>query len=62
MFGASVMGLRSSYQIAVELVHHDVEPGLVVLGVVEHVHQVRPGGDVRILQALGDVLLQLLGG
>lgn len=61
MFGASVIGLRSSYQVAVELVHHDVEPGLVVLWIVQHVHQVRPGCDVRILQALADKLLQLLG-
>ena len=42
--------------LAVELVHHDVEPGLVVLRVVQQVHEVRPGGHVGVLQPLGDPL------
>ena len=55
-------GVALLVPVPVQLVHHDVEPGFVVLGVVQHVHQVRPGGNVRILQTLGDELLQLLGG
>ena len=55
-------GVAFLVPVPVELVHHDVEPGFVVLRVVQDVDQVRPGGDVGILQALGDELLQLPGG
>lgn len=60
MFEASVMGLRSSYHFPVQRVHHDVEPELAVFGVLQHVHQVRPGGHVRVGEPLFDQLRQLL--
>ncbi len=47
--------------LAVEVVHHDVEPRFVVLRVVEDMHQVGPGSHVRVLQAFGDAPLDLLG-
>ena len=60
MFLASVTGVALLVPVAVEFVHHDVEPRLVVLRVVEHVHQVRPRCHVGILQALGDAGVDLL--
>ena len=59
--GGEVDGVALLVPLPVDLVHHDVEPHLVVGRVVQHVDQVGPRGDVRVLEARGDQLLELLG-
>ena len=47
--------------VAVEFVHHDVEPQFPVLRVADHVLQRRPALDVRVCQPLFDAPSNLLG-